>query len=155
MQKWIVQQCVFHHPVGRQWLYTAILEETGYRDSVQLIGRLHSIWPVLLQRKWRSRWSIRVSLGLWLNHFSISVHFRKHYFIELKDRFLKSVTARLTVAQVADGVLAGAECSFDYFMYLLGSCTIASIALLNTQTVDIAAAMCIEPLMVSPRTMLL
>lgn len=65
----------------------------------------------------------------------------------MKDSFLKSVTSRLTVAQVVDGVRNGAEITFDYYMYLLFSCVIACMAIMNNAPIDVAASMCIEPIM--------
>ncbi len=70
-----------------------------------------------------------------------------NYFNEIKDNFLKSVTSRLTVAQVVEGVEAGAAITFDYYMYLLWSSTIAAMGIMNNAPVDVAASMCIEPLM--------
>lgn len=65
----------------------------------------------------------------------------------MKDSFLKSVTSRLTVAQVVDGVRNSAEITFDYYMYLLFSCIIAAMGIMNCSPIDVAASMCIEPIM--------
>lgn len=72
----------------------------------------------------------------------------QNYFNEIKDSFLKSVTSRLTVAQVVEGVKSGCEMTFDYYMYLLCACTIASMAFMNNDGINLAASMMIEPLMV-------
>ncbi|KAI2804981.1 hypothetical protein BLOT_003970 [Blomia tropicalis] len=70
-----------------------------------------------------------------------------NYFNDVKDSFIKSVTSRLTVAQVVEGVKNGAEITFDYYMYLLWSSVIAAMGMMNTSSVDVAASMMIEPLM--------
>lgn len=61
--------------------------------------------------------------------------------------FLKSVTSRLTVDQVVSGVKNSSKVTFDFVMYTFFAGCIASCGLLNSSAVDIAAAMCIEPVM--------
>ncbi|XP_015782992.1 uncharacterized protein LOC107360786 [Tetranychus urticae] len=61
--------------------------------------------------------------------------------------FLKSVTSRLTVAQVVEGVRSGASLTFDFVAYTTFAGFIAAAGLLNNSPVDIAAAMMIEPIM--------
>lgn len=61
--------------------------------------------------------------------------------------FLKSVTSRLTVDQVVSGVRNSSKVTFDFVMYTFFAGCIASCGLLNSSAVDIAAAMCIEPVM--------
>ena len=51
------------------------------------------------------------------------------------------------MAQVVEGVDNGATITFDYYMYLLWSCVIAAMGIMNTAPVDVAASMMIEPLM--------
>ena len=51
------------------------------------------------------------------------------------------------MAQVVDGVRNGADITFDYYMYLLFSCIIAAMGILNTSPIDVAASMMIEPIM--------
>lgn len=72
--------------------------------------------------------------------------YSSNYFNEIKESFIKSVTSRLTVAQVVEGVENGAAITFDYYMYLLWSCVIAAMGIMNTAPVDVAASMMIEPL---------
>ena len=61
--------------------------------------------------------------------------------------FLKSVTSRLTVDQVVSGVKNSSKVTFDFVMYTFFAGCIASCGLLNSSAIDIAAAMCIEPVM--------
>lgn len=75
--------------------------------------------------------------------------FSANYFNEIKDSFLKSVTSRLTVAQVVEGVKSGCEVTFDFYLYLLCSSVIAAMGIMNSSAVDVAASMMIEPLMVN------
>jgi len=70
-------------------------------------------------------------------------------FKEVTKNFLKSVTSRLTVAQVVEGVRSGAEVTFDFCLYTFFAGLIAAFGLLNNAPVDIAASMMIEPVMVS------
>lgn len=68
-------------------------------------------------------------------------------FKKVQDEFLKSVTSRLTVAQVVQGVRSSAEMTFDFVMYAIFSGCIAAAGLMNNSPVDVAAAMMIEPVM--------
>ena len=68
-------------------------------------------------------------------------------FKKMQEDFLKSVTSRLTVAQVVNGVRASAELTFDFVMYAIFAGCIAAAGLLNNSAVDVAAAMMIEPVM--------
>lgn len=70
-----------------------------------------------------------------------------HTFKKIQEEFLKSVTSRLTVAQVVTGVRASAELTFDFLMYTIFAGCIAAAGLLNNSAVDVAAAMMIEPVM--------
>ena len=70
-------------------------------------------------------------------------------FKEVTQNFLKSVTSRLTVAQVVEGVKSGAEVTFDFCAYTLMAAFIAAFGLVNNDPVNIAASMMIEPIMVS------
>jgi hypothetical protein len=68
-------------------------------------------------------------------------------FKRIQEEFLKSVTSRLTVAQVVNGVRASSELTFDFVMYAIFAGCIAAAGLLNNSAVDVAAAMMIEPVM--------
>lgn len=68
-------------------------------------------------------------------------------FKKMQEDFLKSVTSRLTVAQVVNGVRSSAELTFDFVMYAIFAGCIAAAGLLNNSAVDVAAAMMIEPVM--------
>lgn len=68
-------------------------------------------------------------------------------FKRIQEEFLKSVTSRLTVAQVVNGVRASSELTFDFVMYAVFAGCIAAAGLLNNSAVDVAAAMMIEPVM--------
>ena len=68
-------------------------------------------------------------------------------FKKMQEEFLKSVTSRLTVAQVVNGVRSSAELTFDFVMYAVFAGCIAAAGLLNNSAVDVAAAMMIEPVM--------
>ena len=70
-----------------------------------------------------------------------------HGFKKLQEDFLKSVTSRMTVAQVVTGVRSSAELTFDFVMYTIFAGCIAAAGLLNNSAVDVAAAMMIEPVM--------
>jgi hypothetical protein len=70
-----------------------------------------------------------------------------HGFKKLQEDFLKSVTSRMTVAQVVTGVRSSAELTFDFVMYTVFAGCIAAAGLLNDSAVDVAAAMMIEPVM--------
>lgn len=71
----------------------------------------------------------------------------RSYVAKLKDSFLRSVTARLTVAQVVDGVVNGCTPNFDYWVYLFTSSVIAAMGIMNSNGMDVAASMMIEPIM--------
>ena len=68
-------------------------------------------------------------------------------FKKAQDDFLKSVTSRLTVAQVVSGVKNSSKITFDFVMYTFLAGCIASCGIMNNALTDIAAAMCIEPVM--------
>lgn len=68
-------------------------------------------------------------------------------FKRMQEDFLKSVTSRLTVAQVVQGVRSSSEMTFDFVMYAIFAGCIAAAGLLNNSPVDVAAAMMIEPVM--------
>ncbi|XP_074602663.1 uncharacterized protein LOC141856278 isoform X2 [Brevipalpus obovatus] len=66
-------------------------------------------------------------------------------FKRVQQEFLESVTSRLTVAQVVEGVRNSSTITFDFVAYTFFAGVIAAAALLNNSPVDIAAAMMIEP----------
>ena len=68
-------------------------------------------------------------------------------FKRVQQEFLESVTSRLTVAQVVEGVRNSSTITFDFLAYTFFAGVIAAAALLNNSPVDIAAAMMIEPVM--------
>lgn len=68
-------------------------------------------------------------------------------FKKVQEDFLKSVTSRLTVAQVVSGVKNSSKVTFDFVMYTFFAGCIASCGIMNSSVIDIAAAMCIEPVM--------
>ncbi|GFY16273.1 uncharacterized protein TNCV_2349181 [Trichonephila clavipes] len=68
-------------------------------------------------------------------------------FKDMQKKFLETVTARLTVAQVVDGVRAGAEPTFDFIMFVLLASMIAALGLLENSSVIIVASMLISPIM--------
>ncbi|GFU41877.1 uncharacterized protein NPIL_389212 [Nephila pilipes] len=68
-------------------------------------------------------------------------------FKDMQKKFLQTVTARLTVAQVVDGVRAGAEPTFDFIMFVLLASMIAALGLLENSSVIIVASMLISPIM--------
>ncbi|XP_064486468.1 uncharacterized protein LOC135398867 [Ornithodoros turicata] len=63
------------------------------------------------------------------------------------QRFLKSVRARLTVAQVVEGVRAQGDLNFDYVAFILLAGMIAALGLMDNSVVSIIAAMLVSPLM--------
>jgi len=79
----------------------------------------------------------------------LDIHKKVNGFKEMTQNFLKSVTSRLTVAQVVDGVRSGADLTFDFICYTIFAGWIAAMGLINNSPVDIAAAMMIEPIMVN------
>lgn len=64
-----------------------------------------------------------------------------------QTKFLKSVTARLTVAQVVEGVRCQGELNFDYVAFVLLAGMIAALGLMDNSVVSIIAAMLVSPLM--------
>lgn len=65
----------------------------------------------------------------------------------LQRQFLKSVTARLTVAQVVEGVRANAMLTFDFMMFTVLASMIAALGLMENSSVVLVASMLISPLM--------
>ncbi|XP_022253639.1 uncharacterized protein LOC106469415 [Limulus polyphemus] len=68
-------------------------------------------------------------------------------FKSMQKRFLKTVTARLTVAQVVDGIRANAVLSFDFVMFIILASMIAALGLMENSSVVLVASMLISPLM--------
>ncbi|KAG8187350.1 hypothetical protein JTE90_011712 [Oedothorax gibbosus] len=68
-------------------------------------------------------------------------------FKDMQKKFLQTVTARLTVAQVVDGVRAGAEPTFDFIMFVLIASMVSALGLLENSSVVIVASMLISPIM--------
>lgn len=66
----------------------------------------------------------------------------------MQEKFLKSVTARLTVAQVVANVQAGAELTFDFLCYVICASWLAACGLLDSDVVTLVASMLVSPLMV-------
>lgn len=66
----------------------------------------------------------------------------------MQEKFLKSVTARLTVAQVVASVQSGAELTFDFVCYVILAAWIAAMGLLDNSVVNVVASMLVSPLMV-------
>ena len=66
----------------------------------------------------------------------------------MQEKFLKSITARLTVAQVVSNVQAGAELTFDFLLYVILAAWIAAMGLLDNSVVNTVASMLVSPLMV-------
>ena len=64
-------------------------------------------------------------------------------FKKVQEDFLKSITSRLTVAQVVSGVKHSSEVTFDFVMYTFFAGCIAAAGILASSNLDIAAAMCI------------
>lgn len=71
----------------------------------------------------------------------------KRGFKAAQQKFLKSVTARLTVAQVVEGVRAQGELNFDFVALILLAGMIAALGLMDNSVVSIIAAMLVSPLM--------
>ncbi|PSN37429.1 hypothetical protein C0J52_19036 [Blattella germanica] len=63
------------------------------------------------------------------------------------QEFLMSVRARLTVAQVVEGVKANALLTFDFLFLLSLSSVVAAMGLVENSTVMLVASMLISPLM--------
>ncbi|XP_064486516.1 uncharacterized protein LOC135398901 isoform X2 [Ornithodoros turicata] len=68
-------------------------------------------------------------------------------FRSMHRKFFKSVTARLTVAQVVSGVRAQGEMTFDYVAFVILAGMIAALGLMDNNVVSIIAAMLVSPLM--------
>lgn len=64
-----------------------------------------------------------------------------------QQKFLKSVTARLTVAQVVEGVRSQGELNFDFVAFIVLAGMIAALGLMDNSVVSIIAAMLVSPLM--------
>ncbi|KAH7976556.1 hypothetical protein HPB52_016121 [Rhipicephalus sanguineus] len=64
-----------------------------------------------------------------------------------QQKFLKSVTARLTVAQVVEGVRSNGELNFDFVAFIILAGMIAALGLMDNSVVSIIAAMLVSPLM--------
>ncbi|XP_054157688.1 uncharacterized protein LOC128956032 [Oppia nitens] len=69
------------------------------------------------------------------------------HFKALQNTFLKSVTARLTVAQVVDNVRSGASLTFDFVCYVIFASWIAAMGLLDNSVVSLVASMLVSPMM--------
>ncbi|XP_023222454.1 uncharacterized protein LOC111623946 [Centruroides sculpturatus] len=65
----------------------------------------------------------------------------------VQHKFLKSVTSRLTVAQVVEGVRANANLNFDFVMFTILASIIAAVGLVESSSVILVASMLISPLM--------
>ncbi|XP_046397947.1 uncharacterized protein LOC124164586 isoform X2 [Ischnura elegans] len=63
------------------------------------------------------------------------------------NRFVSSVRARLTVAQVVESVRANAELTFDFIALLLVAGMVAAMGLVENSSVTLVASMLISPLM--------
>ncbi|KAJ9597350.1 hypothetical protein L9F63_011790, partial [Diploptera punctata] len=64
------------------------------------------------------------------------------------NNFVQSIRSKLTVKSVVDGVRSGAECSFDYLTLVLTADMIAAVGLVESNSVNIVAAMLVSPLMI-------
>lgn len=73
-------------------------------------------------------------------------------FTSFQEKFLRSITARLTVAQVAASVKAGADMTFDYLIYLIMASWISVMGLMENSIVSLVAAMLVSPLMNAGKT---
>lgn len=72
---------------------------------------------------------------------------KRSTFRAMQKKFLKSVTARLTVAQVVAGVRAQGDLTFDYVAFVILAGMIAALGLMDNNVVSIIAAMLVSPLM--------
>lgn len=68
-------------------------------------------------------------------------------FKAMQKEFLKSVTARLTVAQVVERVKNDGSLSFDFIMFVFIASCIAALGLSENSAIVIVAAMLISPIM--------
>lgn len=71
----------------------------------------------------------------------------RNEFKKFQERFLKSITARLTVAQVAASIKSGAELTFDFLLYIIMAAWIAAMGLMENSIVSLVASMLVSPLM--------
>lgn len=67
---------------------------------------------------------------------------------EKQSKFLKSVTARLTVAQIVSSVRDSATLTFDFICYLIFASWIAAMGLLDNSVISLVASMLVSPMMV-------
>ncbi|KAJ8894754.1 hypothetical protein PR048_000061 [Dryococelus australis] len=65
------------------------------------------------------------------------------------QKFMSSVRARLTVAQVVEGVKADATLTFDFLTLLLIASLVSALGLVENSIVILVASMLISPLMLS------
>lgn len=70
-------------------------------------------------------------------------------FQQMQEKFIKSVSARLTVAQVVQNVQSGAELTFDFSVYVLMAAWLAAIGLIENSLVCLVASMLVSPMMVN------
>ncbi|KAG8234463.1 hypothetical protein J437_LFUL011862, partial [Ladona fulva] len=63
------------------------------------------------------------------------------------EKFMASVRARLTVAEVVGSVRANAELTFDFVMLLIVAGMVAAMGLVENSSVSVVASMLISPLM--------
>ena len=68
-------------------------------------------------------------------------------FRKIQENFLKSMTARLTVAQVVASVRSGADLTFDFIVYVILAAWIAAMGLLDNSVVNTVASMLVSPMM--------
>ncbi|OTF72220.1 DUF389 domain containing protein, partial [Euroglyphus maynei] len=66
---------------------------------------------------------------------------------EKQNKFLKSVTARLTVAQIVSSVRDSATLTFDFICYLIFASWIAAMGLLDNSVISLVASMLVSPMM--------
>lgn len=68
-------------------------------------------------------------------------------FKSVQEKFLKSMTARVTVAQVVANVYAAADFTFDFLLYIILAAWIATMGLLDNSVVNTVASMLVSPMM--------
>lgn len=68
-------------------------------------------------------------------------------FKNFQEKFLKSITARLTVAQVTASVKSAAELTFDFLLYVITAAMIAAMGLMENSIVSLVASMLVSPMM--------
>ncbi|XP_015791874.1 uncharacterized protein LOC107368544 isoform X2 [Tetranychus urticae] len=68
-------------------------------------------------------------------------------FKAMQEKLLKSVTARLTVAQVVASVQSNSELTFDFVCYVLCAAWLAALGLMESDVVTLVASMLVSPLM--------